>query len=438
MSEALHQQQADERGESIRALLANPLVNNARQTDSFRLIIRHRQWLVDWFESTFGWRLEIDTAAGFARLFKRTNQPDVSRVLRSTRGQKRAFDRRRYQLLCLVCAGLVKHPVTTIGMLADTLRNEANLDTTVKRERSALVDALRALIDWQVVTLRSGDVDAYLDSEENNAIVYADTHRLHQLLSSVTAPSKLKPTLDALAACDALLHEPRYADAASGSDDITEAERLRFARHTAARRLLDDPVVYVNEEAPAIADYIDHSSGRRWLRERCIDAGFELEERKEGLLAIDPSTTATDKLFPSPIGTVGQVALLLIERLITSDNNTDARIAGSMSVADQKQFIKRLLKQQPRWAKTWREGNEPMRLVTQAVTLLGEFNLVIVDDTGRVNAKPALARYRVTADFSAAKPTTASNRSRSATTLPSDENTQPDEPPEANPQITLL
>lgn len=395
MSDSLQQQYADERSESIRSLLVEPMINNSRNTDVFRLIVRHESWLVEWFELTVGWRLEVDIAAGFARLFKRSQSPDPSRVLHSTRGQKRAFDRRRYQLLCMVCAYLVKNSVTTIGLLASTLGTEANLDTTIKRERAALVDALRKLMEWEVITLRSGEIDAYLESKDNNAMVYADTHRLHHLLSSATAASKLSTTTDALHATDTLLDEPRYAGALKTEDEVTEAERLRYARHTAARRLLDDPVVYFIEQPPNIAAYLEQGSSKRWLRDKVADAGFELEERLEGMMVIDTSATATDKRFPSPIGTVGQVALLLIESLIKSNRKTGERHLTSLSTNDQKQFIKRLFKLQPHFAKSWREGNEPMRLVAKAITLLQDFDLLEVDTDGRVTAKPALARYRV-------------------------------------------
>ncbi len=434
MSDALHQQYSDERSEAIRALMVAPMINNSNNTDVFRLIVRHESWLIDWYESTLGWRLHVDIAAGFARLFKRSHSPDASRVLHRIRGQKRPFDRRRYQLLCLVCANLVKTSVTTIGLLAGTLKGEAGLDTTLKRERAALVDALRMLMEWEVITIRSGEVDAYLESSENNAMVYADTHRLHHLLSSATAPSKLPPTIDAIDACDSLLEEPRYSGALNPDEDITEAERLRYARHTAARKLLDDPVVYFNEQSVSVAAYLEQGAGKRWLRDRAADAGFELEERLEGMMAIDSSATATDKRFPSPIGTVGQVALLLIEPLLHDEKQADAnsrkRLVASLSVNDQKQFIKHLFKRQPGFAKSWREGNEPVRLISQAVGLLQDFDLVEVDEEGRVTAKPALARYRV-------------NESEAAGALAGDQSsvvsaTLPEQTPDKPIQGTLL
>ena len=149
MSDSLQQQHLDERGESVRLLLAKPLINNSHHSEGFRLIVRHQNWLVEWFENTLGWRLQVDAAAGFARLFKRSHSPDTSRAPHRTRGQKSVFDRRRYQLLCLVCTSLVKYSVTTIGQIARTLHEEVTLDTTIKRERSALVDALRLLMEWQ-------------------------------------------------------------------------------------------------------------------------------------------------------------------------------------------------------------------------------------------------------------------------------------------------
>ena len=412
MSDAIQQQHDDERSESIRALLLEPLINNTQSNDVFRLIVRHESFLVDWFESTLGWRLQVDTAAGFARLFKRSQHPDVSRAIRRNRGQKQPFDRRRYQLLCLVCASLVKYSVTTIGVLARALHEEAGLDTTLKRERSALVDALRKLIEWQVITIRNGDVDAYLESDENNAMVYADTHRLHHLLSSAIAPAKLPGGTQALEACRQLMDEPRYAGALHNDEDITETERLRYARHSAARRLIDDPVVYFDEQPPLVSAYLEQSAARRWLHDRLTEAGLELEERREGMLAIDTSGNTTDKRFPSPFGTVGQVALLMIDVLIPQQAQNTGRHLASLTVEDQKRFIDQLLTQHPRWANSWREGSEPMRLVREAATILREFDLVEIDVSGRIIAKPALARYRIFENDASAETATPAKRTR--------------------------
>ncbi len=380
----------DERAAAIRLLLGHPLVDTEADPDGARLVFRHGPWLIEWFEDTLGFRLVVDPGAGFARLFKRSIAPDTTRTLRRTRGDKRPFDRRRYQLLCLTCASLVRHSVTTIGLLADGLTSDAALDTTLRRERAAIVDVLRTLTAWGVVTFRGGDIDAYVDSEDSNAILTADTHRLHNLLSSVLPADQIEPGTSVAAATAGLLDEPRYG---AGADAATEAQRLRWTRHMAARAIFDDPVVHFDEIDPAVADYIRTPMGRRRLRDRAEQAGFVLEERSEGIMAIDPSSTATDLIFPSPLGTVGQLALLLIDELTTHTGGT--RQVAVMTADDLRRFTKRQLKLHPGWARSHREGDGPSRLGIAAAELLAQFGLVRVDPDGRITARPALARYRV-------------------------------------------
>jgi uncharacterized protein (TIGR02678 family) len=401
----------DERASAIRLLLGSPLLDSSADPDDVRLVFRNGPWLIEWFEETLGLRLVVDPAAGFARLFKRSAAPDTTRTLRRTRGDKRPFDRRRYQLLCLTCASLVRHSITTIGLLADSLTAEAALDTTLRRERAAIVDVLRTLTDWGIVTFRGGDLEAYVDSKESNAILSADTHRLHNLLSSVVAADQIDPSASVAQATAQLLAEPRYGNAA---DAVTEAQRLRWSRHMAARAVFDDPVVYFDEIDPAIADYLSTSMGRRLIRDRAEEAGFDLEERTEGIMAIDSTSTATDLVFPSSLGTVGQLALLLIDELITdrpvtnkrvtekrvTDNPVTERRAGARQLAviradDLRRFTNRQLKKHPGWARSHREGDGPSLLAVAAAELLAQFGLARIDDDGRVAAMPALARYRV-------------------------------------------
>lgn len=97
-----------ERSLAVRTLLGHPLVDAAADPDGFRNVVRHRVWLVDWFESSCGWPLTVDVGAGFARLVKRRPDPDPRRPFVRTRGAGGPFDRRRYQLLCRVA--------TTVGI----------------------------------------------------------------------------------------------------------------------------------------------------------------------------------------------------------------------------------------------------------------------------------------------------------------------------------
>ena len=374
---------ADERSRAVRLLLASALVDVDSDPEAFRLVARHQGWLVGWFESACGWRLSVDVAAGFARLGKRRPDVDVTRPLRRSRGAEQPFDRRRYGLLCLACAELVKHPATTVGLLARAL---PGLDTSRHAERAAFVDALRALIAWGALRASGGDVDTFVDSEQANALLTADTARLHRVLSSATAPSSLPDGLDVEAATAALLAEPRYGEAPHDPAAAGADQRMRWVRHSLCRRLLDDPVVYTDDLSAAERDYLASSAGRKWLRDRVAEAGFELEERAEGLLAADPDAIATDLRFPAPAGNASQLALLLIDRL--------ARPPGALEPSQLRRQVEAVLDRFPGWARSHREGDGPDRLAAEAVDLLAAFGLAVREPDGRVVARPALARYR--------------------------------------------
>ncbi|MGH9263577.1 MAG: TIGR02678 family protein [Acidimicrobiales bacterium] len=374
---------ADERSRAVRHLLATPLVDVDAQPDAFRLVARHQGWLAEYFEAACGWALTVDVAAGFARLSKRAADVDFTRPLKRTRGLLQPFDRRRYQLLCLVCAELVKHPVTTVGLLA---RAVGGLDTSRHAERAAFVDALRALVAWGALRTSGGEVDAFLDSDQGNAMLMADTARLHRMISSATAPSALAEDLDTERATAALLAEPRYGEAPTDPASADADQRMRWVRHTLARRLLDDPVTYVDEITAAERDYLGSPAGRKWLRDRVADAGFELEERAEGLLAVDPDGIATDRHFPAPAGNAHQLALLLLDRV--------AQPPGALEPAEVRSEVDAVLARFPGWARSHREGDGPDRLAEEAVDLLAGFGLVVREPGGRVVARPALARYR--------------------------------------------
>lgn len=388
---------ADERSRAIRLLLATPLIDAGASADDFRLVARHAGWLAEWFDTTCGWGLVVDVAAGFARLAKRGPSSEVPRPLLRTRGATQPFDRRRYQLLCLVCAELVRHPVTTIGLLAGAIGPEADLDTSRHGERAAFVDALRTLMEWGALRVSAGDVDAFLDANRGNAILTAETARLHRLLASATAPTLLAEGMDTETATAALRAEPRYGDAARDPAGTDEDQRLRWIRHCVARRLLDDPVAHLDDLSEAEREYLANPSGRRWVRERVAEAGFELEERAEGLLAADPEGVATDRMFPAPHGNAHQLALLLVDRLATPGDGAGdrSRGLGSLTPGALSRSVADVLERFPTWARSHREAGGPERLADEAVGLLEGFGLVRRGVDGTVVARPALARYRV-------------------------------------------
>jgi uncharacterized protein (TIGR02678 family) len=370
------------------------MLNVDGDPDRFSLVVRHHEWLADWFETTCGWKLTVDIGAGFARLAKRSAHPDPTRPLRRLRGNKAPFDRRRFQLLCLICAELVRRPVTTIGLLAQAIPPEAQFDSSRRVDRAAFVDSLLTLGQWGVVLATAGSVDAFVEDERGNAILTADTARLHRLLVSSNAPSRIVDGAGLTEATVALLAEPRYGAAVQDPDAVPEDQRLRWARHSLARRVLDDPVAMLDDLSPAERDYLVHPSGRRWLRERMAEAGLEMEERAEGVLAVDPDAIATDLQFPSPQGNTYQLALLLIDRLVTTDA-TGQRAIGVLSPTALGRAVDQVLADHPAWARAYREENGPALLAEEAVAILIAFGLVRRDDDGSVVGRPVVARYRI-------------------------------------------
>jgi uncharacterized protein (TIGR02678 family) len=214
---------------------------------------------------------------------------------------------------------------------------------------------------------------------------------------SAAAPSTLPPELGSEAVTERLADEPRYGDVSALSDQPGSAgdeARNRWARHHLARRLLDEPVVHLDELTTIEADYLASLSGRRWLRERVAEAGFELEERLEGLLAADPDGIASDRHFPAPLGNAHQLALLLADRLVTSDALGRRRL-GRLAPREVDAEVVAIFARFPTWARGQRDEGGPERLGREALELLASFGLVRRDVDGGVVARPALARYRV-------------------------------------------
>lgn len=383
---------AEERSHAIRALLATPLLAAARDPAAFDLVRRHGAHLREWFDETCGWALHVESRRGFARLAKVRPDPDATRPARRLRSTKAPFDRRRYTLLCLIAAELARPGVmTTIGLLADRVRAataaEPALDTfdsATRDERAAFVDALKLLEHHGVLAAVDGATDAYLDSGEAKVLFSVDQSRLARLIAAPRAPSAVGDQPDLAA----LLREPRYGDAPEGGDDVPEAQRNRWLRHSITRRLLDDPVVHVEDLSAEQRAYLATLSGRRVVRDAAIDAGFTLEERAEGLLAIDEDAIATDTRFPDEASHVKHAALLLLDRLTS---------ALPVATADLTAFVEGLLGRFPAWAKAYQSDGGAARLAVEAVDLLCAFGLARRDGDA-VLARPAAARYAVPPD----------------------------------------
>ena len=379
---ALHEQASHaERRRAVRRLLAEPLLLQERDSDMFAIVVRHRAELGRWFVEHAGWPLVVEAGAGYARLMKRPARRDPTRPAQLP--GKPPFDRRRYTLLALALAALDDGPSqTTLARLAEAVRElsleDASLapfDPEQHAERAAFVDVLRLLGAWGVLALRDGDADRYARSREGDALYDVRERLLGQLLAAPLPP--------------ALAGSPeRMSEEELGWTE--EGERMR-GRQEVFRRLLDDPVVYLDDLEPRAREWLE--GGRGFVYERLErDVGLLVERRREGLAAVDPEGELTDTAFPDGGSTVKHAALLLCEWL------TD-RARAALPPAPMAEVVARIAELRAdygsRWSKEYDDGDEgAVRLARDALALLAGFGLAMPSQgTEAWSARPAAARF---------------------------------------------
>ena len=189
---------AEDVARAVRMLLAEPLITAGADPDGYELVRKRRERLVQYFDNACGWQLIVDTHARYARLVKVIDRPDGSRPARRRRSGKAPFDRRRYTLLCVICAELLTASATTIGLLAgrtvEATTADPELDAfdpTLRLERAAFVDALQFLESAGAVAAVDGLTDSYLDGADVKVLYRVDASRLMTLLSAPVPPSRI-------------------------------------------------------------------------------------------------------------------------------------------------------------------------------------------------------------------------------------------------------
>lgn len=389
----MQQNAAEERSRAIRALLATPLLTADADPVGFDAVRAHADHLRQWFDDTCGWTLHVETRRGYARLVKVSPDPDMTRPARRRRSGQAPFDRRRYVMVCLLAAELARPgAMTTIGLLAERVRTAtatesaiATFDTANRNERSAFVDAIKLLEHYGVMQAVDGLSDAYVDSPDAKVLYQVDEARLVRLLAAPTPPSRLGDEPDVAG----LVCEPRYGEAPDDDEAAPAEQRNRWLRHSITRRVLDDPVVYLQDLTAAQHGYLESISGRRVIRDAVAAAGMVLEERAEGLLAVDPDALATDTRFPADNSHVKHAALLLLDLLTAAGGPVD----GDAVV----RRVDALLTQHPQWGRAYQSEGGAARLADDALATLEAFGLARRAQ-GQVSALPAGWRYSTTQD----------------------------------------
>lgn len=370
---------AAERRRAIRLLLRHPFITPERpDADGFALVRKHADGLISFFTTQLGYRLFVEP--DLARLHKVSPIGFGSvRPLLTRSGQ--TFDARRYSLLCLALAVLERvESQVSLGQLATGVQlltasddGLTGFDPDRHPERRAFVHAVQAIADLGAISLRDGDEEGFARGG-GDALYDVSPRLIAQLLVAAARPSTANDPV-------ALAPDP-YQD--------TDEGRARRARHSLMRRLVEEPVVHLDELTEQELAYLrmQRHTMIRNLEEWC---GFEVEVRAEGLACIDPDEHVTDLRFPSH-GTVAHAALLLSEELTErARTHPGDGVVARPEIAN---LVERLTNEhRAHWRADVTEKGGPARLAEEAIEYLGAFSLVRTNGSG-VTARPALARFR--------------------------------------------
>jgi uncharacterized protein (TIGR02678 family) len=384
--------QRDEFRTALRALLMTPLMSPAHE--DFTAVRRQAEGLRDWFARETGWVLQVEREG--ARLFKRP--AELSDATRGLPG----YDRRRYVLLCLVCAVLERADAQiTLRLLGERLlllAADPALATsgfafalTAQHERRELVAVCRTLLGLGVLQRVAGDEDGFVHAGGDQADALYDVQRraLAGMLAAVRGPSTWSQA-DAPVTLDQRLHALVDEHLA----DSDEARRTRH-RHRLARRLLDDPVVYAATLDAETLAYFANQRGTMAAR-LCEATGLVSEQRAEGLALVDESAELSDVAMPAE-GTEAHATLLVAEFLAAGYRRAQKRAEPAVADGTREQDIVTLLRKAKEshgqfWRKSAREPGAERELAQIALERLERLQLVRRHD-GAVHALPALARF---------------------------------------------
>jgi uncharacterized protein (TIGR02678 family) len=342
-----------------------------------------------------------------ARLFKRP--ADLASAVRGLEG----YDRRRYVLLCLACAVLERaDPQITLRLLGERLLGLAaepgltalgfSFTLTSQQERRELVSVCRTLLDLGVLGRVAGEEEAFVQSGGEHADALYDIHRraLAGMLAAVRGPSTWG-LQDAPATLEdrvkALVEEP-VADSEEG--------RRTAIRHHLARRLLDDPVVYIDSLGPEARAYFVNQRGAMAAR-LCEATGLTAEARAEGLALVDETGALTDVAMPAE-GTEAHATLLVADFLARGWRQSrpgDRRAAASVNghaapdapirMADVVAFLREAkVRFGKYWRKSARTAGAEVELAQTAVERLVKLHLVERREN-EIVPLPALARFHL-------------------------------------------
>ncbi len=390
-----------EMGEVIAAVLASPLLTVEGEPDVFRLAVHHGDDISRWFKAATGWRFEVYPTDGFCRLYKRRRIPPADRaprLIRKQRSARRSASPLVLTLLCLVCEQLWRHPETSFQDLqraiAQTCATEAGAGRLpafqpvapdgqgqgrARAHRVALVDAIRLLASWCVVS-----VDRPLEiAEQDEQADLAISARRERLLALLACPSPTlldinldQPDAHVSLLCSDQAELPEHASA--GQHDLRR-------RHVALQAVFDDPGVRP-ETATEAGGYLGSTPGRRLALDSAAAAGLTCMVRRDWWVIGDPVGVTTDLDFPHGRSQEQQAALVLLSELARREDPTAAFSTDEATV-----IMRGHLDLRTWWASRYRTANGAQRLAEQAIQVLNQAGILDTDDRGSETWQPTPA-----------------------------------------------
>jgi uncharacterized protein (TIGR02678 family) len=234
------------------------------------------------------------------------------------------FTRPRYVLLCLALAALERsdRQITldrlagqiTTALAADPAFAEAGMEWSLDHPggRRDFVHVLRYLVSLGALRRVQGDEENLLRERQADALYNISRPVLALLLAARRSPSLV--TADSL--------ETRLSTLLDAAPPNSPDARNRAHRTHLTRRLLDDPVIYLDTLDDDTLAYLERQ--RPFLVNPLAEAtGLHAEIRAEGLALVDLEGDCTDAGLPEE-GTEGHLTLLLAtwlaERLRAGDS----------------------------------------------------------------------------------------------------------------------
>ncbi|WP_028065429.1 TIGR02678 family protein [Solirubrobacter soli] len=361
--------------EARRALLARPLLPAG--DPAFGTVRAHAERLRSEFARELGYELVV--RATHARLRKRSHAPVTDRPARIPRSGHpdtwQPFTRRHYVLFALALAACERaRAQTTIGLLAEEVRSlagEDGIEVDLDRldDRRCLADVFLYLCGLGVLMPIAGHSEGWVRSRSE------DDETLYDVMHSPLDDLIVAPRVIGARDVRGLLFGGVYPSSEEGV--------LMKRSHRVARRLVEDPVLYLSELSEAErASYLKVRGSRdhflaAWL-------GLEAECRREGTALIDgEAEPLTDLRFPAARPWTRQVALLLAEALC-------GRVRGGQSRFEVSEIVGLCESLRDVWGDALC-AEEPSEMAARGLEVLAGMRLVRVAD-GDVIPLPAIAR----------------------------------------------